>query len=161
MHLLKKSASKSDSTCRNGVPAAINVDGGYLQQIMPEWAYWMRVSNIFKTKLAYRVRVSNIEKNIHSKNHAFGEPIVLTLKRNAHFWEPFSKNTFDIWFDILIPGPPYRLMQMLMYHIMLKGSNTPALLKQRADFEGWVLKYYVTINEKMDKNIVSKNITRN
>ena len=41
----------------------------------------------FPKKQAYRSRVSNIKKKIHSKNHAFEEPIVLTLERYAHFFE--------------------------------------------------------------------------
>ena len=55
---------------------------------------WRESEHYFQTKKAYGVRVSNIEKNIHSKNHAFGSPIVLTLRRYARFWQPFSKNTF-------------------------------------------------------------------
>ena len=39
----------------------------------------------FQNKTAYRMRVSNIEKNIHSKNNGFRASIVLTLTRYAHF----------------------------------------------------------------------------
>ena len=51
------------------------------------------LDGIFPQKKAYGVRVSNIEKNIHSKNHAFEKPIVLTLSRYGRFCERFSKNT--------------------------------------------------------------------
>ena len=39
------------------------------------------------------MRVSNVEKNIHGKNHAIEEPIVLTLERYARSGEQFAKKT--------------------------------------------------------------------
>ena len=62
-------------------------------ELLLKTSIWLEREHHFQKKRAYGVRVSNVEKNIHSKNHDFETPIVLTLTRYASFCEPFSKNT--------------------------------------------------------------------
>ena len=93
------------------------------------------------------------------------------------FWAPESIQNwwkFDIEKQFVSRNAFWTVLGNLWYHLGVKISqfrkpfsktrkfeNPSKTIVFPRYFEGWVLKYQVTIYEQMDKNIVSKSITNN
>ena len=79
------------------------------------------------------------------------------LKKQSVFRNVFWRILGDFWYNLGVQIGPIRKP----FSKTRKFGNPSKTIVFPMYFEGWVLKYQVTIYEKIDKNIVSKSITKN